>query len=142
MLALLLPPWCPAAGIYKWRDADGHIHYGDRPPPDREAQSLDIESAPAQPAPDAAQRRDQRRRLLDIYREDRQRREDQRTADQREKEQREHNCKLARRRLQESRNAAFLYEKSNDPMNPRILSREERQAQTERLQQQVTKWCR
>lgn len=142
LLLLLLPSVCVAAGIYKWRDADGNIHYGDRPPPESAAQSLDIDSAPSQPAPDASRRREKQRRLLDIYREDRRRREDQRTAAEQEKQERERNCKLARRRLEATRNASFLYEKTGDPMNPKVLTRDERQAQTQRLEEQVKKWCR
>jgi len=137
---LLLPVCVSAAGIYKWRDADGRIHYGDQPPPDRQAQPMNIEAAPP-PDPGAAQRQDKRQRLLDIYREDRERLQQQRTTEQQEQKRRAQNCARARKTLQATRNASFLYEKTDDPYNPRVLSDAERKARTRALQEQVQKWC-
>jgi glutaredoxin len=31
-----------AAGVYKWTDADGRVHYSDSPPPDRKAAQVNI----------------------------------------------------------------------------------------------------
>jgi len=140
VLLLLLPACVPAAGVYKWRDADGRIHYGDQPPPGRPAQSVDLEAAPP-PDTGAAQRQNKRRRLLDIYREDRERLQQQRTAEQQEREQRARYCARVRKTLQATRNATFLYEKTGDPDNPRIFSDAERKARTRALQEQVQKWC-
>lgn len=140
VVVLMLPVCVPAAGVYKWRDADGNIHYGDQPPPDRHAQPMDIEAAPP-PDPGATQRQDKRQRLLDSYREDRERLQQQRTTRQEEQKRRAQNCTRARKALQAARNAAFLYEKTDDPYNPRILSDTERKARTRTLQEQAQKWC-
>ena len=141
LLFLLLP--CYAAGVYKWTDAQGNVHYGDRPPQGQAVQSMDVEQAtPATPpAPDSAARRDKQQRLLDSFAEDRQRRAARREADRQQQADREQKCAQARQRLQKIRNAAFLYEKTADPDNPRILSQAERQAQTAQWQAQVGKWC-
>jgi len=45
MLALfgaLLAPAALAAGVYKWTDADGRAHFGDRPPEDIAVQEVKI----------------------------------------------------------------------------------------------------
>lgn len=35
-----------AGGVYKWTDAQGNVHYGERPPPGIEAKSLKVDKAP------------------------------------------------------------------------------------------------
>ncbi len=47
MLALfgaVLAPATPAAGVYKWTDADGRTHFGDRPPEEVVAQEIKIQT--------------------------------------------------------------------------------------------------
>ncbi len=41
-----------ATTVYKWKDANGQIHYSDRPPPDAQAESLTVKNPPRQRAPD------------------------------------------------------------------------------------------
>jgi len=47
-----------------------------------------------------------------------------------------------RKQLEKIVNAGFLYEKTGDPRNPKVLTETERKAATERLRGQVEKWCR
>jgi hypothetical protein len=49
ILALLCASTAPASDIYKWVDAEGNVHYGDRPLGDN-PEILDIESRPTDPA--------------------------------------------------------------------------------------------
>lgn len=140
IVTLLLHCCGAAADVYKWQDAHGNIHYGDHPPPGQHAQPLNIEAAPA-PDPGAAQRRDKQGRLLDSFSEDRQRLEQQREASRQKQEQRKQNCARARQLLEKASNAGFLYEKTDDPRNPRVLGKEQRQAEMAKLQDEVQKWC-
>jgi len=141
LLILLLMYSCGAgAGVYKWRDAQGNIHYGDHPPADEDAQTMQIEAAPV-PDPGAAQRRDKQERLLDSFSEDRQRLEQQREADRQKAAQRAHKCARTRQLLEKATRAGFLYKKTADPRNPRVLTTEQRQAETDRLRADVQKWC-
>lgn len=39
---LAVPLAAATAGVYKWTDADGNVHFGDRPPQDAGSQELDI----------------------------------------------------------------------------------------------------
>ncbi|HKL77885.1 MAG TPA: DUF4124 domain-containing protein, partial [Gammaproteobacteria bacterium] len=36
LLAVLLPSLAGAGDVYRWTDADGEVHFGDRPPPHAE----------------------------------------------------------------------------------------------------------
>ena len=38
----LLAGTAHAVGVYKWKDSKGVVHYGDRPPPDAAATTLDV----------------------------------------------------------------------------------------------------
>jgi hypothetical protein len=140
LIPLLMYSSGTAADVYKWRDAQGHIHYGDHPPPGQGAQSMKIETAPA-PDPDAKQRSEKQERVLDSFREDRQRLEKQREADKQKEAQRARKCARVRQLLEKATNAGFLYEKTNDPRNPRVLTGEQRQAEMARLRAEVQKWC-
>lgn len=48
-LGLLLAAPCEAAKIYKWRDANGEMHYSTTPPPEAEAESIGIKSVSKKP---------------------------------------------------------------------------------------------
>ena len=45
LLMILLVPCLAVAEIYKWVDAQGNVHYGDKPP-DQPAETMDIRTAP------------------------------------------------------------------------------------------------
>ena len=40
-----------ATTVYKWKDANGQMHYSDRPPPDAQAESLTVKNPPRQRVP-------------------------------------------------------------------------------------------
>jgi glutaredoxin len=40
LLFLALPAW--GAGVYRWTDADGKVHFGDEPPAQRKAESVEL----------------------------------------------------------------------------------------------------
>ena len=42
-----------AAGVYKWTDANGKVHYSDQPPPDTDAGKLSLTKPSGFSAPDA-----------------------------------------------------------------------------------------
>jgi glutaredoxin len=39
---LAMPVICRADGIYKWRDANGHIHFGDTPPSGTKSEQVTV----------------------------------------------------------------------------------------------------
>lgn len=44
---LLLLPFAATAQVYSWKDAQGKIHYGDRPPAERQTQVRQLPKAPS-----------------------------------------------------------------------------------------------
>lgn len=56
LLILLLLPLSTTAGVYKWTDANGQTHFGDRPPAEKSAEEVDIDPAPPGNDPAAAER--------------------------------------------------------------------------------------
>jgi len=42
LLVLLITPLLAAAGVYKWTDAQGKVHYSDSPPPETKAQQVNV----------------------------------------------------------------------------------------------------
>jgi len=42
LLALLIASTSAGAGVYKWTDAQGHVHYSDDPPADAKAQQIKV----------------------------------------------------------------------------------------------------
>ena len=64
-LLLVLTVAAPAAGVYRWIDERGRVHYTDRPPnPDTEAKRMTIAPAPGVD-PELSARRERQRRLLE-----------------------------------------------------------------------------
>ncbi|MEX2524219.1 MAG: DUF4124 domain-containing protein [Gammaproteobacteria bacterium] len=140
-LTMLLPPDALiAAEVYKWTDESGRVHYGDKPT-NNNAVPLEIRKDPPSESGMEA-RRQKRDVLLEAFDEDRRRKKEQEAAARREAEERNKRCAKARKRLGKVVNAGFLYKKTDDPRNPRVLTEEERKVETERLHSQVEQWCR
>jgi hypothetical protein len=55
-LILLLLPLIAHAGVYKWVDAKGQTHFGDRPPAENSAEEVHIDPVPPGNDPAAAER--------------------------------------------------------------------------------------
>lgn len=130
-----------AAGgeIYRWTDEQGNVHYGDRPA-GAGAEAVEVAPAPAT-QPGADERRDRRRKLLDVWEEEKaieQRAQEQAEA---ERARRARNCRVARRRLEMFRRASLLYEEGADGQR-RYFSDAERQQALEQARAAVTHWCR
>jgi hypothetical protein len=47
LIAFTLLPTAGQAQVYSWKDASGNIHYGDRPPAERNTQPRKLPNAPA-----------------------------------------------------------------------------------------------
>ncbi len=139
ILALCLGTAAGAGEIYRWTDADGNVHFGDRPPDPDRADKVEVRPPPADPA--AARRRlEQERRLLRAFDEERRAQERERREAAREAERRRRNCDKAREILKEYREAAYLYDENPDGSR-RIFSHEERAAAEREAQEQVARWC-
>ena len=52
--------------VYKWTDADGNVHYGDRPPVDAQRQEMQLRRPPAVD-PDVNTRQQRTARMLEAF---------------------------------------------------------------------------
>lgn len=130
-----------ARDIYKWTDADGRVHYSDRPAA-TVSQSLEIRqlSAPAPAAAASPGPRISREKLLRAYEEERAIEKKEAAERMAQKQLRAKNCLAARTNLEAYRNARYLYEEDENGER-RVLSFSERDAATEEMQKSVDFWC-
>jgi hypothetical protein len=128
-----------AGAIYKWTDAQGRVHYSDRPA-NADSGHVKIRPALQPPQADMQERRIRQQKLLRAFDEEREI-DQQRAAKAREEKQlRADNCASARQNFEAYRNARYLYDEDAGGER-RILSHAERSQATEKMRQAVEYWC-
>ncbi|MES9963204.1 MAG: DUF4124 domain-containing protein [Candidatus Sedimenticola sp. 20ELBAFRAG] len=141
---MLLSAGLATAGVYRWVDESGRVHFGDRPPV-REAEEVEVhEQNPAsgEVADDAAvemKRKEKQRRMLDMYQEEREAKKQAKSKEKAMKKQRATRCTYARNRLKTYQRAA-LYEPTADG-GRRYLSDGERDREIAEAKSAVKHWC-
>ncbi len=117
MTWLLLP--CAAASlaanaeIYRWTDAEGRVHFGDRAPATGAAvQSIEAPAGSATPDPELQRHRERSRKLLEVWDTERRDRSAAAAAAALETEERDRACAQLRAELERSRHAAYLVHES------------------------------
>jgi hypothetical protein len=133
------------AAVYRWVDADGRTQFGDRPPPDRPAEQLQLRRPPA-PGREAApvtdeQRRELRQKMLDAYRDEREEKRRAREKRAAEEARRKLACVEAKNRVQVYESSAGLYQLRPDGTR-RFLSDAESRVSLQRARDQVKRLCR
>lgn len=128
------------AEVYKWTDAQGNVHFGDRPPAGKsETINMPSHEAPAVPAV-SEDRIEKQRRLLDAYAEERRIKGEADEKARKEKAERKRKCADLRDDLRNQENAGSVY--NLDKNGERVfLSNEEREASTAALRKEVEYWC-
>ncbi len=148
-IGLLCLPAVRAGGIHRWVDADGVVHFGDRPPPGIQSETLaqpsrsesDSSATKRDARPlDEAARRERRRRLLRAFEEERRERAMREAEAARRAEQRRRACVQARDNLRSIRQASGLYRL--DERGERVfLDREARARAEARAEAEVARYC-
>jgi hypothetical protein len=138
--ALLTMPAAFAQGVYKWVDAEGQVHFGERPPGDVPASEVTLKTpTPATAAP-PQDRRQTTQRLLRTFEEERAKKNELEAKAAQENEKRKLKCIAARDRLRSYEEAGYLYE-LDAKGERRILKDAERTAAHQRAQQDVKTYC-
>lgn len=145
-LALASASGAVASDIYKWTDAEGNVHYGDRAPGNVDAERVDIQSRPTNRAEVTARveaRREARERLL-TEQESRQAQEAGSEISPEEQkrlaEERAQKCQMYKDRLQTFVQSRRLYRQ--DENGERVyLDEQEMQAARENVQNKVQEFC-
>ena len=142
-LIILALPLASQAQMYSWKDANGKVHYGDRPPAENQTQARKVQGAPRETGDVAAARKSATERQFDE-------REKQAKAEEGAKKPaedpaqakiREDNCKRARANLAslESGQARFSI---NDKGERVALDGAVRDAELARARKSVDEWCK
>ena len=130
------------AEIYRWTDAQGRVHYGDRVPED--AGRLERIDAPqrqtGQADPELEQHRERSRRLLEVW--DAERRERAAAAAEAASRaaEREQSCALLREELENARHSSYLVRR-NAQGEREILAADERIRYESQLADTIAAHC-
>lgn len=131
-----------ASEIYKWTAPDGTVHYGDRPAENVEAEQLDIESRPTDPARIAAlaEQRAEARRESRQAEQAAAAEEPTPEEERRRQQEREEQCTMYKERLQRFTRSRRLYRE--DENGERVyLTEQEMQEARDRVQDNVEEFC-
>ncbi|MDO9372281.1 MAG: DUF4124 domain-containing protein [Gammaproteobacteria bacterium] len=139
MVLLLGCAAASAAGVYKWVDENGKVHYGDHPGNSSAREVI----LPATPAPDENQRahEQKQKKLLQVFEEERQEKREQEAKAKAEQQKREHECTSAKARLKNYEYAGELTTKDKDGKERTLSKAEYKQALAD-AKQAVEHWCR
>ncbi len=141
LILCLMLPTISGAEIYKWTDADGQVHYGEKPvgPQSREVR---IDTAPGAAPPD------QRRRLENIKRWNAARQRERQQAREREAKRkaeearREKHCGKLRNQLADLERGGVNWYELDAQGERRYMSEQEVASRTVKLRQRVKQACR
>lgn len=135
------------AGVYKWTDENGNVHYGDRPTTTSEKLNVREERAMSSSASgdsmdDIEETRDERRqRISDSMTEERQERDKNKAEKKREKAEKRKKCNNAKVRLKTYSRANNLYTLDKNGERQYVSSKS-LDKEISRLKKNITKNCR
>ena len=138
-LCFLLAAGTAAAQAYKWRDADGKLHFSDTSPPAHQAETLVVK--PAVPANPAAGKGDNWKAQLEQSGVNRLQAQQKQDAEDNAAKAAEYNCQVARRQLDTLSNQRPVYDRGPDGQK-RYLDDKDRPAEIRAAQERVDKYCR
>ncbi|MBI5461344.1 MAG: DUF4124 domain-containing protein [Gammaproteobacteria bacterium] len=139
LLLLCIGGMSASAEVYRWTDAEGRAHFGDRPPLSG-ARSVDVPANTGSPAPTPAERLEKQRALLRAFEEERRQHRDVREKTQHDKAERQRNCVQARDRLQSYEHSSGIYDL--DAQGERVfLDDTQREQFMAERRQDVETWC-
>ena len=142
-LFVLIAPLAAEAGVYKWVDDNGKVHYGDRPQAAQPAVEMEIDETTPAPSrdDDELSREEKRERLLQSMAEDRVEKQEQREKQKALNQQNRQKCNRYRDRMRHYQRASGLYNLDKDG-NRVYISDTERARATKNLQAKINKYCR
>ncbi len=143
LLFFLIAPIIAYAGVYKWVDENGKVHYGDQPQASKPAVEMNIDDTASTPSysDDELSREEKRERLLQSMEEDRVEKQEQREKQKAVKEKNRQRCNRYRDQMRHIERASSLYKLDRDG-NRVYMSDGDRARATKNLQAKIKKYCR
>ena len=144
LFVIMSLPLVIQAGVYKWVDNNGKVHYGDQPQSSQSSVEMNVDvtsSVPGGPGEDQLSREEKRERLLQSLEEDRLEKQEQREKQKALRAQNRQKCNRYRDRMRHYQRANALYKL--DPDGNRVyISDNERAKATRKLQSQIDRYCK
>jgi len=150
LLIFLCPGYVHARSIYKWTDAEGNVHYGEKPPAGgaTEVRIRDRGGVePVEAQPDSSRRvkqtdaKVQRDKMIKAMEGDRLARQAQKLKKKDQQDNLNRQCVQARDTLRRYRRATSLYRLDKEG-NRKAVPEAVKQQETTRLQAEIKKWCK
>lgn len=144
LLFILLTPLSLHAGVYKWVDDNGKVHYGDQPQSSHPGVELNIDvTSPVSrgSGEDQLSREEKRERLLQSMEEDRLDKQEQREKQKALRAQNRQKCNRYRDRMRHYQRANALYKLDQDG-NRVYITDTDRAKATKKLQAQIDRYCK
>lgn len=140
LAALLVAGAADARQVYRWVDAQGNVHYTDRPPPEQAAERLPIEIQPTD-LEAAIRAENDREEFLELRDQDRADDAHDAAAVETDRENLARSCAQARERVATIESARRL-SRVDEEGNRHTYTEEERAAALAEARGQVAEWCR
>jgi len=132
------------AKVYKWTDANGKVHYGERPPRGASTKTIRVpkQGAPRGSVPaTGAERRARQRKLLKAFEDDRKEREAVKAKSKKQSAKLKQACTRLHRYIDQESIAKYLYRKDNKTNTKIPVSAAERAAYVRKIRKQYKKSC-
>lgn len=132
------------AKVYKWTDANGKVHYGERPPPGADVENVRIErkATAEEAAPvSASERRARQRKLLKAFEADRKEREADKARARKQDAKRKQACARMKQYIDQEAMAKYLYRKDPKTGEKIPVSDEERAAHMSNIRKRYERSC-
>ncbi|HEB98054.1 MAG TPA: DUF4124 domain-containing protein [Thiotrichales bacterium] len=139
--AILVLATTAQAGIYKWVDENGQVHYGERPPPGSDYSSVAPPPPPATDTGTGQERIEKTREFLETSRKAREKAKQDAEKARAEAERRRKNCEAARRNLEILTYTTGRRRIYGPDGTPRKMTEDERELRMARARQQIDKYC-
>lgn len=129
------------AGVYRWTDNNGNVHYSDQPVEQSQATELDIDTESRAGITNSAGNNRERDLVLEEIEEERQARKKSREEKRLAKKQKQKRCARAKDDLRRYQTASAVYKL--DKKGERVFySKEERASREKKFRQLINKHCR
>ncbi|MEJ2620758.1 MAG: DUF4124 domain-containing protein [Candidatus Thiodiazotropha sp.] len=129
------------AGVYKWTDENGQVHFSDRPVSESSTE-VKIKQPPSSGSPSnsSQQRQQNMRKMLNALEEERSEKREAKLKAKQEREKRKRKCIYAKDRYSSHNRASGIYSYKKDGQRS-YLSDDERKSHMKKLKADIERWC-
>jgi len=129
-----------SAEVYKWVDANGQTHYGEKPDGGN-ATKVQIQDAP-KADPGVQQQNEEREKMLKVYEEERNTRNEEKLKAEEEARKNKEKCLVVENELKDMQQGGLMYYDIDEKGERQYLSEAEREQRIRNLQEQYDQHCK